>query len=292
MRVGVQLPEVERVVGWAEYAAMAHAAEEAGFESIWVGDHLLYRGDGREERGPPEAWTLLAALASVTERVRLGPLVACASFHPPGLIAKMAATVAEISGGRFVLGLGAGWSEVEYRAFGLPYDRRVSRFAEWFEIVSRLLAGERVTLDGRFWQVEDAVLQPPPRPVPLMVGSKGERMLTLTVPRVDAWNCWYGWYGNTPRGFAELNARVDAAARAVGREPQAIARSAAVLVELEAEAVRRPSDEGVEPVRVPELAAHLDALAQAGADEVILVLRPITETSISAVGAAVASDRT
>jgi alkanesulfonate monooxygenase SsuD/methylene tetrahydromethanopterin reductase-like flavin-dependent oxidoreductase (luciferase family) len=286
VKVGVQLPEVERVVGWAEYAAMACAADEAGLESIWIGDHLLYRGDGREERGPLEAWTLLAALASVTERVRLGPLVACASFHPPGLIAKMAATVAEISGGRFVLGLGAGWSETEYRAFGLPYDRRVSRFAESFEIVSRLLAGERVTLDGRFWQVEDAVLQPAPRQVPLMVGSIGERMLALTLPRVDGWNCWYVWYGNTPEGFAELNARVDAAARSVGREPRAIARSAAVLVELEAEAVRRPSDEGVQPVRVPQLAEHLEALAQAGADEAILVLRPITEASIRAVGAA------
>jgi alkanesulfonate monooxygenase SsuD/methylene tetrahydromethanopterin reductase-like flavin-dependent oxidoreductase (luciferase family) len=118
---------------------MARAAEEAGFDSIWVGDHLLYRGDGREERGPLEAWTLLAALASATERVTLGPLVACAGFHPPGVLAKMAATIAELSAGRFVLGLGAGWSEVEHRAFGLPFDRRVSRFAESFEIVSRLL---------------------------------------------------------------------------------------------------------------------------------------------------------
>ena len=120
LRVGVQLPEVERHVSFAEYAAMAGAAEEVGFDSIWLGDHLLYRGDGREERGPWEMWTLLAGLAATTGRVRLGPLVACASFHPPGLLAKMAATVDEISGGRLVLGLGAGWNEVEYRAFGLP----------------------------------------------------------------------------------------------------------------------------------------------------------------------------
>jgi len=90
LQVGVQLPEVERDVRWPEYLALARAAEETGFDSIWLGDHLLYRGDGREERGPWEAWTLLAALAAVTERVRLGPLVACASFHPPGLIAKTA----------------------------------------------------------------------------------------------------------------------------------------------------------------------------------------------------------
>ena len=108
--VGIQLPEVEREVRWPELLAMARAAESGGFDSIWLGDHLLYRGDGRPERGPWEAWTLLAALAAATERVRLGPLVACAGFHAPGLIAKMAATIDEVSGGRFVLGLGAGWN--------------------------------------------------------------------------------------------------------------------------------------------------------------------------------------
>jgi alkanesulfonate monooxygenase SsuD/methylene tetrahydromethanopterin reductase-like flavin-dependent oxidoreductase (luciferase family) len=105
MRVGVQLPEVEREVRWPEYRAMARAAEECGFDSIWVGDHLLYRDDGEPERAPWEAWTLLGALAAATERVRLGPLVACAGFHPPGLIAKMAATLDEVSGGRLTLGL-------------------------------------------------------------------------------------------------------------------------------------------------------------------------------------------
>jgi len=288
VRVGVQLPEVERVVGWPEFAAMARAAEEAGLDSIWVGDHLLYRGDGREERGPLEAWTLLAALASVTERVTLGPLVACASFHPPGVLAKMAATLAELSGGRFVLGLGAGWNEVEYRAFGLPYDRRISRFAESFEIVSRLLAGERVSADGEFWQVDDAVLRPPPRRVPLLIGSIGERMLRCTLPRVDAWNAWYRWYGNTPDGFAKLNEKVSAAARAVGRRPEEVVRSAAVLAELDPGAVKRPADEGVTTVPVAGLSAHLGALAEAGADEAILILLPVTEASIRAIGEALA----
>jgi alkanesulfonate monooxygenase SsuD/methylene tetrahydromethanopterin reductase-like flavin-dependent oxidoreductase (luciferase family) len=286
MDVGVQLPEVERDVRWPEYLAMARAAEEVGLDSIWLGDHLLYRGDGREERGPWEAWTLLAALAAVTERVRLGPLVACASFHPPGLIAKMAATIDEVSGGRFVLGLGAGWNETEYRAFGLPYDHRVSRFEESFEIVRRLFAGERATLAGRFWQGEDAVLLPrPARRVPLMVGSQGERMLQITLPHVEWWNCWYSWYGNTVEGFAALNARVSAAAGRAGCDPAAIARSACVLVELEPGAVTRPhTDEDVPPVTPSELASHLRALADAGAAEVILILRPIDEPSIRAVG--------
>ena len=287
MKVGVQLPEAERVVHWPEYLAMARAAEEVGFDSIWLGDHLLYRGDGREERGPLEVWTLLAALAAVTERATIGPLVACASFHPPGLIAKMAATVDDVSGGRLVLGLGAGWNEVEYRAFGLPYDHRVSRFEESFGIVRRLLAGERVTLDGRFWQAEELVLMPPhERRIPLMIGSNGERMLSIALPHVDWWNTWYASYGNTVEGFAELNGRISEAAEQAGREPSEIARSTAVLVELDPDAVKRPhSDEEALPIALDGLRAHLDGLAEASADEAILILRPIDEDSIRAVGA-------
>src|SRR3954464_13841115 len=188
MRLGVQLPEVERLVRWPEYVAMARAAEEAGFDSFWLGDHLLYRDDGREERGPWDAWTLLAALATVTERIRLGPLVACTAFSPPGVLARRAAAVQEVSGGRLVLGLGAGWNETEFRAFGFPFDRRASRFEESFEIIRRLLAGERVTFDGDFEHVEDAVLLPRPRVrPPLMVGSLGERVLRATLPHVDGW---------------------------------------------------------------------------------------------------------
>ena len=207
-RIGIQLPEVERLVRWPEYLAMARAAEEVGLDSIWVGDHLLYREDG-DERGPWEAWTMLAALAAVTERVELGPLVACTAFHPPGLIAKMAATIAEISGGRLVLGLGAGWNETEFRAYGFPYDHRVSRFEESFTVIRGLLAGERVSLNGRFIQAEDVVLEPrPAEPPRLMVGSNGPRMLAATLPHVHAWNTWYSDYGNTPEGFAKLNERI------------------------------------------------------------------------------------
>jgi len=195
---------------------MARAAEAAGFDSIWLGDHLLYRGDGRSERGPWDSWTFLAALAGVTERVRLGPLVACAAFHPPGLLARMAASVDELSGGRLVLGLGAGWNETEFRAFGIPFDHRASRFEEAFEIIRRLLAGERVTLHGRFWDVDDAVLLPRPASRPaLMVGSTGRRVLSVALSHVDAWNTWYDDYGNTPAGFAALNTKVSEAAERV-----------------------------------------------------------------------------
>jgi len=292
MRVGVQLPEVEREVRWPEYVAMARAAEEAGFDSIWVGDHLLYRGDGRPERGPWDAWTLLAGLAAVTERVRLGPLVACTAFRTPGALARGAAAVQELSGGRLVLGLGAGWNEEEFRAFGLPFDRRASRFEEAFEIVRRLLAGERVTFAGRFHEVEDAVLLPRPNdPIPLMVGSTGDRVLAAALPHVDAWNTWYDWFGNTPEGFSEGNAMIDEAAARAGREPSEIARSACVLVVVDPEAGERSPEDGVVPV-VPEgVGAGLRAFAEAGAHELILVLDPIDERSIRLVGEALDRDR-
>lgn len=281
MRVGIQLPEVEREVRWPEYLAMARTAEDAGLDSIWVGDHLLYRGDGRPERGPWEAWTLLAALAASTQRVALGPLVACLAFHPPAILAKMATTVDEISGGRLVLGVGAGWNETEFRAFGLPYDRRVSRFAEALAVLAPMVGGGRATLDGRFWQAEDAVALPRPRrPVPIMIGSNGPRMLGIALPHAAAWNTWWEDYGNSPAGFAALNERVTAAAHEAGRDPSTLHRSACVLVELDGGAGERPRRDDAPPVAVEALADHLDALAAAGADEAILVADPITEASI------------
>jgi probable F420-dependent oxidoreductase len=289
--VGIQLPEVERLVPWTEYAAMARAAEAGGFDSVWVGDHLLYRDDGRPERGPWEAWTLLAALAATTERVALGPLVACAGFHPPAVLAKMAATVDEISGGRLVLGLGAGWNEPDFTAFGLPFDRRVSRFEEAWGIVRALLDGERVSVDGRFWRLHDAVLRPAPaRRPPLMIGSNGPRVLSIALPHADAWNVWYDLYGNTPEGFAARSAEVDRAAEAVGRDPREIRRSACALVVLDREAAERPVPPGVTPIdgEPDRVAAALRELGEAGADEVILVASPITERSIDSLSEALA----
>jgi probable F420-dependent oxidoreductase len=294
LRVGVQLPEVERHVSWPEYLLIARAAEDVGFDSIWVGDHALYRGDGREERGPWDAWTLLAALAACTERVRLGPLVACTAFAPPGLLARKAAAVHEVSGGRFVLGLGAGWNETEFRAFGIPFDHRASRFGEAFEIIRRLLAGERVTFEGRFHSVHDAVLLPAPvaRP-PLMIGSTGERVLRIALAHADAWNIWYDWYGNTPEGFAKENARVSRLIREAGREPSDVMRSATVFVALERGGRDRPHTDDLLPLAgsPASIAKGLADLAAAGVDEAILVVSPITEPAIRALGEALATLR-
>ena len=284
LRVGVQLPEVEREVRWPEYASIARAAERAGFDSIWVGDHLLYRHDGRPERGPWDAWTLLAGLAVVTERVSLGPLVACTAFRPPAVLAKQAATVHELSGDRLVLGLGAGWNRAEFEAFGLPFDHRASRFEEAFEIVRGLLSGDRVTFEGRFHQVRDAVLLPRPEERPeLMVGSTGERVLTATLPHVDAWNTWYDWFGNRAEGFERANVDITELARQAGRAPEEIRRTACALVVLDPSARERPPDEGVPPIAGPasRIAEELRSFADAGGDEVIVVLDPITEPSVA-----------
>lgn len=289
--MGIQLPEVERDVRWPEVVAMARAAEASGFDSIWVGDHLLYRGDGRPERGPWDAWTMLAGLAAVTERVRLGPLVACLGFHPPGVLARMAATVNEIADGRLVLGIGAGWNETEFRAFGIPYDDRVGRFEEAFNIVRRLLDGEHVTERGRFWQVEDAVLLPVPSRRPtMMVGSSGERVLGMTLPHVDAWNTWYDLYGNTPEGFERENAKITSAAEGAGRTPREIERSACVLVLVDPASDERPRSDDHPPLEgsMATIAEGLCDLAEAGADEAIVVANPITERSIRALGEALA----
>jgi len=186
----------------------------------------------------------------------------------------MAATIDEVARGRFVLGLGAGWNETEFRAFGIPFDHRVARFEEAFEIIRRLVAGERVTFEGTYHRVEDAVLLPPPaRSIPLMVGTQGPRLLSATLPHVDAWNCWYSWYGNTADGFATLSAKIEGDVR----------RSACVLVSVGGGAGERAFEEGAPPVDARHLSAHLHGLADAGVDEAILVLDPIDERAVATV---------
>jgi alkanesulfonate monooxygenase SsuD/methylene tetrahydromethanopterin reductase-like flavin-dependent oxidoreductase (luciferase family) len=282
--VGVQVPEAERPVTWPEYAAMARAVDDVGLDSVWVGDHLLYRADDEgPERGPFDAWAILAGIAALTRRARLGPLVACTAFHEPGILARKAATVDAIAGGRLTLGLGAGWNRPEFDAFGLAWDHRASRFEESFEIVRRLLAGERVTFDGAFHRTEDAVVLPrPERPPRLMVGSLGERVLAATLPWVDAWNAWGPWCGNTPEGFAEVNARITDLAVGAGRYPDTIDRSICVYTEVAPTPEDTSFVEDSPPLRgtPAEIAAGIRSFAEAGADEVILVLNVATEATI------------
>ncbi|HEY6103950.1 MAG TPA: LLM class flavin-dependent oxidoreductase [bacterium] len=291
LKIGVQLPEVEREVRWPELRDMARAAEEAGFDSLWVGDHLLFRDPDLPPRGPWEAWSVLAALAAVTKRVHLGPLVASVSFHNPAMLAKKAATIDEISGGRLILGLGAGWNEPEYRAFGYPFDHRVDRFEEAFAIIRGLLRDGRVDFEGRYHQAPDCVLVP--RPIrkggpPLMIGTTGPRMLRLTARYADAWNAWFTWFGNRPEGLAAMREKVDAACAEVGRDPATLARTVAVLVQVEGREVARRGGprEKAAPLRgsTEELAHQLRAFATEGISHIQLVVDPITVRSIEGLG--------
>ena len=285
LRVGVQLPEVEWVARWSDLREMTQLAEAIGLDSIWVGDHYLYR-DHRGTLGPWEAWTQLAAIAAVTSRITLGPLVAATVFHEPGVLAKMALTVDEISGGRLVLGLGAGWNEPEFHAYGFPFDERVSRFEEAFTVVRTLLREGRIDFEGRFYTLRDCELLPKgPREggPPLMIGSVGPRMLRITMPHVDAWNAWFNYFGNTPEGYRANRDLVDAACADVGRDPATVERTVAVLLALEDRRVIRDFDrESCEPSRgTPEQVADvLRAYAREGIAEVQLVIDPITAKGI------------
>jgi alkanesulfonate monooxygenase SsuD/methylene tetrahydromethanopterin reductase-like flavin-dependent oxidoreductase (luciferase family) len=288
LKVGVQLPEVERVAPWSDLARMATTAERLGYDSIWVGDHLIFRDGERSPRGPWEAWTVMAALAAITERVEIGPLVACTSFHSPAMIAKKAATLDEVSNGRLILGLGAGWNESEYAAFGFPYDHRVSRFEEAFTIIRRLLRGEEFDYRGDYYSLEDCLIVPPgPRPdgPPLMIGSAGERMLEITMPYAQSWNAWYAWFGNRPENLTPWMEKVDEACRRVGRDPRTVERTCAVYVGLaggKGRNVGATTEEDVPPLKgsIPELAAAMRKYAAAGISHVQLVLDPITVEAI------------
>ena len=204
--------------------AVAQQAEKDGFDSIWLPDHFLYRNPGEPTRGIWECWTMLAALAEATRRVEIGTLVACNSFRNPAILAKMATTVDEVSHGRLILGIGAGWNEPEYQALGLPFDHRVGRLEEAFQIIKPLLRDGHVDFSGQYYQARNCEIAPRgPRPKgpPLMVGceQKSPRMLKLTAKYADLWNT--GYMG-TPETMLEPIAKIEDACRKTGRDPKTL----------------------------------------------------------------------
>jgi alkanesulfonate monooxygenase SsuD/methylene tetrahydromethanopterin reductase-like flavin-dependent oxidoreductase (luciferase family) len=280
MQIGIQLPEVERFVPWSEYRAMAEVAEATGYASIWLGDHFLYRRKD-EDLGPWECWSMLAAIAAATERVLLGPLVSPTGFRNPAVLAKMASTVDEISGGRLILGLGSGWNEREFDAYGVPYDRRVSRFEEEFEIITDLIRTGRSDFSGEFFGQDDNVLIPPARPdLPIMIGSTGPRMLSITAGEMDWWNEWFANFGNRPDKLAKLVDQLDAALVEAGRDPAEVVTSAAVYVSMPG-ASGRNNTRRVNPIEgeadeiTEQLLEFVDVV-----DHLQLIVDPITTESI------------
>ena len=261
---------------WPQVRTFGQHAEAVGLDSLWVCDHLL---SGPPDDGIHEGWTILAALASSTSRVELGQLVTCTSFRHPALLAKMATTADEVSGGRLILGLGAGWYDREYQAFGYPTDHRGGRFEEAIAIIAPLVRGERVTRAGRYYQVRDAVLGPPPdRPIPILVAAEGRRMLRLTARYADAWNtAWFGLPDDLlQRRLAELNAALEAE----GRDPATLRRTVGMEVrDPQATAPAGDPGEGFGGA-VDQLARVIDAYEQLGFDDLILQLEPKTTRSL------------
>ena len=199
-----------------------------GFDSIWLADHLLYRKPGEPTRGIWECWTMLAALAEATQRVEIGTLVLCNSFRNPASLAKMATTADEVSGGRLSLGVGAGWTEPEYAAFGVPFDHRVDRFEEALQILGPLLQEGPVDFAGQYYHArncDDVPRGPRQAGPPLLVGSEGPRMLKLTAQYADLWNT--GYMGQ-PETMVPRLAKIEAACRAIGRDPATLGITALI----------------------------------------------------------------
>ncbi|MFN8525689.1 MAG: TIGR03619 family F420-dependent LLM class oxidoreductase [Chloroflexota bacterium] len=279
---GMALP-AGRVVHWSENRQMVKLAEDVGFNTLWVDDHLIYRKSHRiileegESRGVWEAFTLLSAIAEATTRVTMGPFVACTSFRNPTLLAKMADTIDDISGGRFILGLGAGWNEPEYLAYGYPFDHLASRFDEALQIITALLQTGHVDFQGTYYQARDCELLPRgPRPtgLPIWIGAKGPRMLGLVAKYAQAYNSvWHVETDQLDEPFG--NAR--AACVAAGRDPATMRWTSGSYIRLEG------YDLPVPPGTPRRLTGSYDDIAQrlhefhlAGASHMTVSLEPYT----------------
>ena len=237
MGIGVMLPIAERSafgdrpVRFADMVEMAQTAEAVGFDALWLADHFLFRhpvAPEGEEYGLWEAFTSAAGLAQATSRIQIGLLVTCLGWRNPGIVARMTDTIDEISNGRFILGVGAGWHEPEYDAYGMPFDHRVSRFEDSIIILDGLLRTGRAEHEGRFFSAKDAISQPrgpmgPRGGSPILVGSSSPRMLGLVARYADAWNTV--WHSDPDATRKDLKA-LDAALAEAGRDPSSIARTA------------------------------------------------------------------
>jgi alkanesulfonate monooxygenase SsuD/methylene tetrahydromethanopterin reductase-like flavin-dependent oxidoreductase (luciferase family) len=292
MQIGIVLPIAEEdgagaTPGYPVIREMAVGAEAAGLDSVWVFDHLLFRF-GSETTGIHECWTILAAVAEATRRVALGTLVMCTGFRNAALLAKMAATLDHVSGGRLILGVGAGWHDPEYEAFGYPTDHKVSRFEESLAIITGLIRSGRADVAGRYVAARDAVLLPPARPdLPILVAAKGPRMLELTARHADAWNL--AWFGLPDERLERVRGELRDACARVGRDPASLSITVGITVRYP-DAAAPTADPPTQPALTgtpDEIAAGLAAHAAAGADHVIVSLEPGTPATLAAFAEAV-----
>jgi len=288
MKIGIVLDISEgslegRTPTFSDLQQQAQIAEEVGLDSIWLADHLLYRFPGRDESAPWEALTMLSALAAVTTRITLGTLVICTSFRPPALLAKMADTLDEISGGRFILGLGAGWHQPEYEAFGYPFDHLAGRFDETLQIIVPLLREGHVDFQGKYHQVHNCVLRPrgpSPHGPRILIAGRRPRMLQLTAQYADAWNT--AWHTD-PAVVRERYEPLAQDCAAIGRDPATLEITVGTLVRLQ------PLKEGKAPGReiagsAEEIAHRLQAFSSVGTSQLFVELDLVTNDSIRQLG--------
>lgn len=292
MKIGVVLPiaedwESRTIPGYAEIRAYARQAEELGLDSVWLFDHLLmYSYPEQTTAGIWECWTILAALVEATERVELGTLVLCSPFRNPALVAKMAATLEEVSGGRLILGLGAGWHQPEFDAFGYPFDHLASRFEEALQIIVPLLREGTVDFRGRYSSAANCELRPRgPRAggPPILVAGHRPRMLRLTAEHADAWNT--AWLGNADL-LGERRAHLEAACREVDRDPQTLEVTVGLTVNYE-EGEETPDPTKILAGSPEEIAAGLRQHAAAGVRHAICRVSPRTPEALARFGEAV-----
>lgn len=289
LKVGLYIPNGDGPMGygverWSDVLDLARAAEAVGFDSIWVADHTLFRFEDVPTHGRWECWSILSALAATTNRVEIGPLVTCMGFRNPALLAKIAETVDEISGGRVILGLGAGWHEPEFTSYGYPFDHRASRFEEGFAIVRDLLRTGHSDFEGRFASTADCDLRPRgtrPQGMPLMIGTNGERLLRLTAQYADAWNTT--WIRH-PHEVPTLRAAVDAACELVDRDPSTLDRTACVFLDLPTYTGRWSwnTPQPPEPLEPAAATDRLHGFAAEGLSHVMLWIDPCTVAGVEA----------
>jgi alkanesulfonate monooxygenase SsuD/methylene tetrahydromethanopterin reductase-like flavin-dependent oxidoreductase (luciferase family) len=230
VKIGVTIPAIElaprRVRSFAEMVADAVAAERLGYDSVWVMDHVFIEQGGTRFAAGPEPLALLSFIAARTERIQLGTLVLCAGFRPPAQLAREAKALAEASGGRLLLGVGSGWHQPEFDAFGFPFDHLVGRFEEYLEVLTRLLREGPSDFEGSYQRLTSGQVFGPPLGPP-WVAATGPRMLGLTGRLAGGWNgAWHG--ADTGRFRAGLDA-VEAALATAGRQRSELVASAGVF---------------------------------------------------------------
>ncbi len=268
---------------WVDIRDLALRAEELGFDTVWIPDELLWRATADDPQGWWEAVAMAGAVAAVTSRVKVGTWILSALHRNPGITAKVVETIDEISGGRFVFGLGSGHAGGQAHAFGLPEEHVQSRFAEALEIIVPLLRDGRADFEGTFHAARGLAQRPlGPRPgrIPIMIGAKGPKMLRLAALHADIWS----WFAEERSDLAELEPRLaalEAVCIAVGRDPATIGKSAGVVIE--PTPVRGSEQLGV-PIRgsAAEIADAVRAFSTAGFTNVEVIVSPPTRAALDA----------